>query len=242
MSIYKMVSLPFFTGISSAAQNKASLRKRRRPRSSEVWGDVHREPLSRLQGGSLRERTAAPSGRELSPKVTEGASGSLNRTVGSCAHSRTIRCSHVFLSSRRKEPKAARGKINWIFPRTPSVPYLRGRRLHMGRLRCDGLPDFETGGGNPPQSRRTPSMEVLVQPLELSVATNLSAAFPVSRRFLPSAVTPARRSQGWPAQEKGRRPRRTPSMEALVQPLKSCCTISLFSGTLQTEIGNDLTF
>ena len=30
--------------------------------------------------------------------------------------------------------------------------------------------------------------------------------------------------------------RRTPSMEALVQPLEGCCTISLFSGALRTGI------
>ena len=41
-------------------------------------------------------------------------------------------------------------------------------RLHHGRLRFGGLPDLETCGGNPPQSRRTPSMEALVQPPEVN--------------------------------------------------------------------------
>ena len=43
-----------------------------------------------------------------------------------CAHFHTGRGSCVFLSSRRKEPKAARGKIKQIFPRTPRRPYLSG--------------------------------------------------------------------------------------------------------------------
>ena len=48
----------------------------------------------------------------------------------------------LFLSSRRKEPKAARGNRKGRFPRTPLVPHSRGKRLHMGRLRCSGLLSF----------------------------------------------------------------------------------------------------
>jgi len=166
-------------------------------------------------------------------RKTEGDSGLLYQTAWRSVHFHTVWCSHVFLSSRRKEPKADRGKINWIFPRTPRVPYLRGSGCIWDvsvAQDCFNYPP--AGGSNPSQSRRTPSMEALVQPPELSEATILSAPSPASRRFLPSAVTPARRSQGWPAQEKGRRPRRTPSMEVLVQPLKVCCAISLFSDAL----------
>ena len=58
----------------------------------------------------------------------------------------------------------------------------------MGRLRCDGLPDYVTCGGNPSQSRRTPLIEVVVHSLELSGGSYLLshslhvAALPFKRR------------------------------------------------------------
>ena len=70
----------------------------------------------------------------------------------------------------------------------------------------DCLNETASGGGNPSQSRRTPSMEALVQPPLLTGVTIFLAPFPASRRFLPSAVTPARRAKAMPSQENGRSP------------------------------------
>ena len=70
-----------------------------------------------------------------------------------------------FVAAKGTESRPGESKRR--FPQTPTVPYLRGRRLHMGRLRCSGLLRISAfSGSNPSQSRRTPSQEALVQPLE----------------------------------------------------------------------------
>ena len=78
--------------------------------------------------------------------------------------------------ARRKRRKAAGGKIV-DFPPGPPAPFLR----QVKRLQSLAAPVAEdcfefppAGGSNPSQSRRTPSSEALVQPLELSAVYDRS--------------------------------------------------------------------
>ena len=74
------------------------------------------------------------------------------------------RCSFRRGERNRKPPG---GKINEIFPPDPRAQaYWLVSGCIWDVSGWGGLPELKTWGGNPPHSRRMPSMEALVQPLE----------------------------------------------------------------------------